>query len=538
MAYTPAPENQTYSTEKIPAAYDIEMRPNSKFYSVASTTYQDAGMINLLSRKEKDASGAVKIYADTRNPIQGYEIVNSDLPMRGIYIWQKTPTTAYFYAVCGTGVYTSVDAITWTLRDTLLTGTDRPVRFTEFISDTNVKSLILVDGVEGYVYTSNLAGTKIVSADFPTPHVPFPVVVNARLYLAKAETGDIYNSNLNDPALWTAGDFISSELYPDDIQALVKINNYLLAIGTQGSEFFYDAANITGSPLARYDGGSLPFGTQIPNSIASNKNVVIMIANENNGENSVKVIENFQAKDIPSTFVVAALNHRLTTASNYVTAAAVRGYMFRQHGSLYYGLAFQGDDTSSPVLINPSFAFSFDTGWWSELRHGATGNAPFPVYFTGTALSYGISTFVGGHVGGSPFFGQMKEGAHNTFTATAEDNIIDGAGSSVIYVELRTPNIDCGTSNLKTMHRFGVKVTESTSSTSTSGAPLTLSVSYSDDDYATYSTARDLVFGASLKFPFLTQLGAFRQRSFKITYASTSFLRFSEIEMDINKGQQ
>lgn len=538
MAYTAAPETQTYVTEKFPAAYDFEMRPNSKFYSSGSTTYQDAGMINLLPNKVKKSDGSVVMYADTRAPIQAYEIVNSDLPMRGCYVWQKTPTTAYFFAVCGTGVYTSVDAVTWTLRDTLLTGTDRPVRFTEFINDTNTKSLILVDGVEGYVYTSNLAGTKITDVDFPTPHVPFPVFMDGYLFLAKAETGDIYNSDLNDPSAWTAGSFLSSELYPDDIQAMVKVNNYILAIGTQGSEFFYDAANATGSPLARYEGGSLPFGTQIPTSIASNKNSIIMIANDNNGENSIKVIENLKAADIPAAPIIAMLNHRIANATNFITGSAVRGYMFKQYGGLYYGLAFQGDDTSSIPLTNPSFAFSFETGMWTELRIGAAGTAPFPVYFVNGALGYGISNYVGGHYGGTPFFGFMKEGAHGSYTVSAEDNIINGAGALAIYTELRTPNFDCGTSNLKMMHRFGVKMQEGTSSTSTSGAPLTVSVSYSDDDYATYSTARDLIFGASLKFPFLTQLGAFRQRSFKLTYASTSFIRYSGIEMDINKGQQ
>jgi hypothetical protein len=132
----------------------------------------------------------------------------------------------------------------------------------------------------------------------------------------------------------------------------------------------------------------------------------------------------------------------------------------------------------------------------------------------------------------------MKEGASSAFSATAEDNIINGAGSTAIYTELRTPSMDFGTSNLKTMSRFGVEVTESTSSTATSGTPLSISVSYSDDDFATFSTARTLTFGASLKFPFLTQLGSFRRRSFKLTYASTSFLRYKMIEMDINKGQQ
>jgi hypothetical protein len=537
LAYTSSPEKQTYSTERIPAAYDIDLRPNSVFFA-GTTTYQDAGMINLLPIKGKNpVTKQDEVHAVTRQPIHAYEVVNSDLINRGCYVWEKAVGTTYYFAVCGTGVYSSTDGITFALVDTLLTSATTPVRFTEFISATNVKSLVLVDGVEGYVYTSNAAGTKITDAQFPNPHIPFPVFLDGYLFLAKAATGDIYNSDLNDPAAWTAGSYISSEMYPDDLQAIVKINNYILAIGTQGSEFFYDAANPTASPLARYDGGSLPVGTQIPNSIASNKNAVVFVSNTSDGENSVTIIEDFKSRNIDFSFLIPALNNRLQAASNNTTAAAVRGFFFRQYGQMFYGLNFQGN-TAAPNLLNPTFAFSFETGWWSELRYGTAGTAPFPVYFTTQSTSAKISTYVSGHVGNTPFFGQLEEGAKTPFSHTAEDHIVNGPAATAIYTELRTPNLDFGTRNSKTMSRFGVSVTENGSSSTTSGATVTVSVAWSDDDYSTWATARDLIFGGALQWPFITQLGRFMQRAFKLTYASTKFLRYKELEMDINKGQQ
>lgn len=529
MAYTKTPTQDTHSSERIPAAFNIDLRPNSTYLG-GTTTLQDAGMINLLPVKHDDT-----VHAVTREPIHAYEVANSALVNRGCYVWEKSVGTTYYFTVNGTGVYTSTDGITWTQVDTLLTSATTPVRFTEYIDNVNTKKLILVDGVEGYIYTSNAAGTKITDAQFPTPHLPWPVFLDGYLFLAKSGTGDIYNSDLNDPSSWTAGSFLSSELFPDDIQALVKVNNYLLVIGTQGSEFMYDAANATGSPLARYDGGALPFGTQIPNSIAVNKNTVMFIANNSDGENTIKYLEDFQAKDVPAP-VIPMLNIRLTSASSPTTAAAVRGYFFRQFGKLFYGLAFQGD-TIGPHLLNSTWAFSFETGYWTELRVGATGNAPFPVYFTTMSTSGKIATYVSGHVDGTPFFGQLEEGSKTPFTNIASDQIQNGT-SAAIYTELRTPNIDFGTRNIKYMSRMGVGVTESTSSTATSGSAITLSVSWSDDDYATFTTARDLIFGGAYNFPFITQLGAFRQRAFKLTYAGTSFLRYKFIEMDINKGQQ
>jgi hypothetical protein len=537
MAFTASPETQTYSTQIIPAAYDLDLRPDSALVRGTSSLYQDAGMVNLLPVKYNNyVSKAEEIHAVTRQPIHAYAVVAGQVN-RGSYAWEKTAGTTYYFSVCGTGVYTSTDGITWSLVNTLLTSATTPVRFTEFINDVNVKTLIMVDGIEGYVFSDNTAGTKITDAEFPTPHVPFPVYLDGYLFLAKAGTGDIYNSDLLDPTAWTAGAFISSELYPDDIQALVKVNNYLLAVGTQGCEFFYDAGTAPGTPLARSEGVSLPFGTQFPNSIASNKDTVMMIANNNDGENTVKYIQDFKSENVNPSFLITALNARLEASSNAATAAGVRGFFFRQAGLLHYGLAFQGD-VASPALANSTYVYSFDAKYWSEFRAGATGAAPFPVYFTASSTTGTISTFVSGHVDGYAFFGKMEDGAASPFSATATDVVTNGATNAAIYTELRTPNLDCGTQNVKTMSRLGLTVTENTSSSSTSGTPLQIGVSWSDDDYSTWSSVRNLVFAAANKFPFLTQLGLFRQRAFKFTYASTSFLRYKQITFDINKGQQ
>lgn len=529
MAYTQSPEKQTYGTQNVPGSYPIDLRAGS-LLSTGVNQAQDSGMVNLLPIKALDVvSKQQEPQAITRQPIQAWRVVGTDLVNRGCYVWEKTAGTVYYFSVNGTGVYTSTDTVTWTLVTTLTTVATTPVRFTEFVNDTNTKSLVLVDGIEGYVFTSNLAGTKITDVDFPSPHVPFPVFMDGFLFLAKKGTGDIYNSNLNNPALWTAGDYISSELYPDDVQALVKINNYLLAIGTNGSEFFYDAAVATGSPLARYEGGSLAFGTVVPNSIASNKNQVVFIANNNDGENTIKIIEDFKTKEVPSAFLIELLNARLQDWTT--VAASVRGFFFRQHNDSYYCLAFDGV-SSTPNPLNTTFAFNFATDWWTELRFGAGGATPFPVWFTALSPSNNLATFVSGHYGGSPFFGTMQA------RSTAQDEIVNGVGLVPIYTEMRTPNLAFGTQNLKMMSRFGVELSESSSTTTVSGTDVTLNVSYTDDDYSTFSTPRSLIFSGTYNFPFITQLGAFRQRAFKLTYSGVKFLRYKSLSMDINKGQQ
>lgn len=552
MAYTAAPETQTYSTHQIPAAYSINLRPGSLSVNSATTGIsQDAGMVNMLPTYIMDPLTQQKqLVAETRPAIIATTITETAFAstiLRGFYVWEKTAGTIYYYAVVGVSVYTTTTpetASSWTVVDTLLTNATTPVRFTEYIDDVNTKKLIMVDGVEGYIYTSNAAGTKITDGDFPTPHVPWPVFMDGYLFLAKAGTGDIYNSNLNDPTAWTAGDFISSELYPDDIQAIVKINNYILAIGTSGCEYFYDAAVTTGSPLARYEGASLPFGCLLPNSIAVNKNSVVMIANSNDGQAVLKVIEDFKNKDLDSSFVIPILNSKIRNNST-ITAAGVRGYFFRQSGKLYYGLKFCGDVVATDTAIdlraeNPTLVYSFETDSWTEFSHGNSGTVAFPICFSSMLTTTSLATYVAGNVlSGAenwPFVGVFREGETVPGATPAGDTIQAGA-TDLIYQEIRTPNLNFGTMNLKAMHRFGVFLELGYPSTSA----VTFSISWNDADYdtASWTTARTITkTNGSFVFPFITQLGTFRYRAFKLTHNGGSWIRAKYFEMDINKGQQ
>jgi len=70
----------------------------------------------------------------------------------------------------------------------------------------------------------------------------------------------------------------------------------------------------------------------------------------------------------------------------------------------------------------------------------------------------------------------------------------------------------------------------------TSGTGNNVSVEWTDDDYATWSTPRTLSF--DLDFPFLTRLGIFRRRAFRISYSQPYRLRLEGIEVDLNKGSQ
>lgn len=529
MAYSQAPVQSTYSSHRLPLAQNLEILPTSTTLSPSSSYI--SGMYNVLPFIKNP--GTEEIIGETRNGLftTAYNIASATgCIVRGMYVWEKTPGSVYYYFVVitdgtNTKVWTSTDTANFTAVNTLSVNGTTPVRFTEFIDATNVKKLVMVDGTDGYVFTANTAGTRITDADFPTPHVPFPVFLDGYLFLAKSGTGDIYNSDLNDPALWTAGSFLSSELYPDDIQALVKLGTYILAIGTQGSEYFYDSGNATGTPLARHEGGTLPFGTVFPNTIACNKDTVILLANNSDGENFFRAVEGFKFVDVEAPAVLSILAAQLIAGTT--TGAKLRGVFFRQNGELFYLLNMNGANTG--VSTSDSLCYSVKHKMWSELGYGST--APFPAFFTGVSPSTNTLTFAAGQIAnGVAFFAYL--------------NWFDVSGTYGDYIN--SVNVDIpqslvvapqtfGTMNRKFMYRLGVNYIPNS-------VNLVASVQYSDNVARTYSTAQAIMSSTRSStledtYPFITQLGQFRQRGFLIS-STGGKNTWNYIEVDINKGQQ
>lgn len=523
MAFSSSPVNDTYSTQRISLVNNLEAWPTSDSFSDPMS-----GMLNVIAVK----SGNETPYGETRLPIRASAVAAlSTGIVRGAYVWEKTTGTVYYFVVTTDGttskVYSSTNGTTWSAINTLGTNASTPVRFTEFIDDVNTKKLIMVDGIEGYVFTNNSAGTKITDTDFPSPHVPFPVFLDGYLFLAKAGTGDVYNSDLNDPTSWTAGSFLSSELYPDDIQALLKMSTYILAVGTQGSEFFYDAANATGSPLARYDGGSLPFGTSYPNTIATNKETVILLVNNNDGSLCFKIIEGFKYVDLPAHSVLKVISAQIVSSS--ITSSELRGMFLRQNGQLLYLLNLDG--TTNGLSGSDTLVYAIDSQMWSKYTYN-NATSPYPVYFTCGATSESGSTFLAGHYNGTVFFGSNHSSSGNA------TDCLDGSTEVDIQEKLYVAPQTFGTFNRKFMYRLGVGYVSL--DPSVSDAPY---VAYSDNmsavgserQLAGVSSGTGVTDGG---FPFITQLGSFRQRRFIISAASGVSHWWNFIECDINKGQQ
>lgn len=104
--------------------------------------------------------------------------------------------------------------------------------------------------------TTSLSGTaitktpiaKILSANFPSAVGQF-AQMDGFIFVVNA-AGRLYNSDINSITSWQASSYIEANLQTDTAWTAFKYKNHILVFGNQSIEFFYNAGNAFGSPLA------------------------------------------------------------------------------------------------------------------------------------------------------------------------------------------------------------------------------------------------------------------------------------------------
>jgi hypothetical protein len=540
MAQSRTPYIQTYETKR------LEFPTNPLGRSGLSPA-KDANLVNMIVDVTKQ-SKTPKVYLRSRAGTS-LAFTTAAGVGRGCYYWLVSGVS-YCISVTGNKVYSN-----GTLLGTLTTSTGS-VGFTEHVSSAGVVTLVMCDGINGYVfsnpttfptkiiggapwqastlmpagsirtpttpngfvYTSQTtgsgttgvtqptwpttAGLTVVDgsvtwtcglSSFPSPHIPAPQFLDGYIFVAKANSEDIYNCKLDDPLTWD-GSFISAEMYPDTVVTLSKNNNYIYAIGRTSIEYFYDAANATGTPLARQTPAVQQFGTAAADSVVQTEEDVILVGDTGSGGKTVWTINGFKAKEVGNKWIKGILT---TEGANLANATA---YNIRTSGQKYYVLQ----------LTSRTLVYNFDTDLWSEWQTGS-------------------SNFIGANGTDGPNGTPYLQDATNGNIYTMSENVFTDNGANIVC-QIITDKEDFGTINRKFMFRFSLigDVPDST------GVDNTFYISWTDDDYNTWATDRPLSFNND--FPCIAQLGSFRRRAFRIKYSLPHLVRLEGYEVDINKG--
>lgn len=501
MAYTNSPVNSTYKT--VDMQFTATTWPRT---SVSPTSSRDPFAYNMyLERNSNENQTSDFVWA--KRP--GFDDSPIDLQKSAPY---TTKVNGYFYDVTsgnyywalGNDVYSRTSAGTVTNIATMastVAGATRSVAFTTFLTSAGTRYLCFTNGAELWYHTiGSGSSTKVTDADFPAPIAKSLVFLDGYLFVVKEDTGDIYNSSLDAPMNWVAGDYVTAEINPDRIVSIAKTKNYLVAFGRDGIEFFYDAANENGSPLARNESYYQPIG--INSSVETIGESLFFVGRRTGQAARAYLLTGNQVKDVSPNWV----NRYFET---YTTDSTLEDGLTVLHP---FSCSINGKDF---VLLNINdiiLAFDIDNGFWYRWScASATNNVIEAVWPTRPGTNqYPVFALYGRQYGSllGPTYAQDF----------AQDFIM-------MYI---TEDVTADTFNWKSCHRFGLHCDYPT----TGGT--TVNISWSDDDGNNWSATRNLT--VSSNNPYITQLGRFRTRNWKITYIGDQPFRMWGCSMDLNIG--
>lgn len=402
--------------------------------------------------------------------------------------------------------------------------------------------LMIVDPEDNTGWYINSASpttlVEIVDVNFPGFHstgsqqlARCGIVLNGVSYVMDT-TGSISGSDLEDPTNWDVLNFINAEIETDGGVALGIHRNHIAAFGNRTIEFFYDAANPVGSPLAVRQDISHEIGMANFSTLWGDQNSLFFVAQTKTGGLSVYEMREFIPNDITNADIDTFLTSAVQTDSKKLVGSG-----FSVGHTLFYVLTVYHLINSEPTSLE-SIVYNSGTGTWTrfELMHTGIDNCPIIDWTVANALRIGKGILSNGDVitvadDWSPYdtigvTSGVFLASDTVFEADVFTSASAGSGTAV-SMEIITGHTNNGTANTKFMSslRFLGPKTK---------ASQTLTVQWSNEDNESYNTGKTI--DTSLPGRRITRLGSYRQRNFKLTIAATEAIEIDALEVDIAAG--
>lgn len=473
---------------------------------------------------------------------------------RGAYYWEKVDAS---YQVVNGTIFKDYGGSIGSISVGL-----KPV---DIIETDNHLVIIDSENNEGWVITQSDELREITDTNFP-PNAGKTLAsggvwLDSNMYVLDTE-GNIWNSVENDPESWDALNFIEAGRYEDAGKHLAPHGNGIAAFGSRSIEFFYNAGNPVGSPLARRNDIVYHTGVLEGSAVAIHGDSIYFLGSDSTGTLGIYYLDNYALKKISTSSVDALIaNSRNIKDLTFLAAAT----LIRNHRLLFLsGVAMIGiggdayfeadylENQETYVTADgtdayaPQFTLVYDasTELWSTYDSAVLERGGFPVLSTTSKLrnknTVASVMFINGEVGqftglykptessgqGGPYF------ADDDYIEDQDDYILfdSGVENVGIDMEISLPEYDAGTMTLKFGHRLELVGTQVNN---TDGIDDVL-VSWSDDHYRTYSTARPIKTSFRAK---LTRLGKFKRRAHRIQYSGIEQLRIEGVELDVRASQ-
>lgn len=390
--------------------------------------------------------------------------------------------------------------------------------------------LILLDHADNAGYTITTGDTVAAITGFPSSLVPGGAILNGYLYVMGAD-GTIYNSNLDTPQTFTAGNNTNAEREEDGGAYLGKHHDHIVAFGERTIEFFYDNANPTNSPLNRREDISYNVGCANGESVWEDGDLTIFIGNDLNSGLGVYALTQFSLKKISNSDLDALITKALT-----VDGYGVIGEGVSAQGHKFYTLTFY--TTQTDIVTENTFVYDFNSNTWGEWETTVGGLSDFPIMGTTIRSSASIRYMEGIFTNGDIFIVNNSLSPQDAIAGSVyvnagyvvNDYIVetDSSAEDIVF-KIRFGQLDGDSHIFKYMDIFRIIANKTNNSQD-------VTVYISDDNNLNFESVGTI--NLNYTDDQLTELGRFKRRNIEIQHSSTEQVWIETTEAIIRGGSR
>lgn len=356
-------------------------------------------------------------------------------------------------------------------------------------NDTVVLQCRNASGTQRVFYSTTIGTwTEITDTDFTTLAHQGKMEFLDGYGFALSRTGSrIYNSDLNTLATWSPTGYITKQIQQDIPTGLAKFKRFILAFGESTMEVFQDVGNPTGSPLEAITDKAQNIG--LPSAIVTGQRHYYTRLGDFmywRGSNPLGVYA-YNGETVEKVSTPAIDKILAERQHYYVSSIAIQGQR-----AVVIGLDLPNATTQRSLLFFPDWKDWFE--WNSTVFIPQTSPRLMDV-----CLGVGSNQ-------------------HKLYQVSSTSDNWQDAGSNYTWThQIKIPKQD---NKLDRMYMFGVVG-------DTARTAQTVSVSFSDDDYQTYSTARTINMATESKQ--IYNCGAYRSRVAQLTYTGSGAVRLTNV---------
>lgn len=497
MAFSQAPQFSTYQQK------EISFDGGVLFRSGDTSVNRDIQIVNMyydrISQENKEREVRLRKRPGLTTSTYSLSKSISTAVLRGNYY--DVDQNAFYWAV-GDKLYAVKPDVSTTVRTVATLNTSSGyVGFCSFLKADDTRYVLASDGTD--LWVDNFAASscaRVTDAQMPTPHQPFPVYLNGYVFLIEASSGNIWNSDNDDPTAWTAGSYITAEISSDYALRMIKAKNYLVVLGVNSAEYFWDAGNAApSSPLSRNDSPVREVG--YVTGLCTIGDITYFVGQDAKKNLGIYSLNSFKIERISNPVVDRTLE-------TYSSTSNAKGNVTLSTDA--HALSVDGHTFYVLVTNQTTWVYDVDDKFWYEWK-GSDG------------LGLKVEASWGMYNGGS--YVAIK---NQSYISILSPSIYRDFSSNFTCRYVTEP-IDFDTFNWKTVNRFMLGCSRHLS-TGTSN----VTVSWSDDDWVSTTGSRSVnVFSVS---PMIHRLGKFRTRSFRLEYADNYPFWCKKLALNINIG--